>query len=113
MTGKISRAAVAFLAAGSLLPAPVPAQNSPGGGQTQQAPSAPGANAQAAPSLPAAPRSVDLQLDYSREKKWFPNLPEAYRPGKIPEPSLTNSPRIEQLVQNGKLMLSLQDAISL
>ena len=29
------------------------------------------------------------------------------------EPSLTNSPRIEQLVRDGKLMLSLQDAISL
>ena len=29
------------------------------------------------------------------------------------EPSLTNSPRIEQLLQGGKLMLSLQDAISL
>jgi outer membrane protein len=113
MTGKISRAAVAFLAAVSLRPAPLLAQNSQGGEQTQQAPSAPAANAQAAPSLPAAPRSVDLKLDYSAEKKWFPNLPGAYRPGKIPESSLTNSPRIEQLVQNGKLMLSLQDAISL
>src|SRR6202158_3837921 len=29
------------------------------------------------------------------------------------EPSLTNSPRIGQLLQGGKLMLSLQDAISL
>src|ERR1700687_3469738 len=29
------------------------------------------------------------------------------------EPSLTNSPRIEQLIQDGKLMLTLQDAISL
>ncbi len=32
---------------------------------------------------------------------------------KSDEPSLTNSPRIEQLVQGGKLLLSLQDAISL
>src|SRR5258708_13915543 len=32
---------------------------------------------------------------------------------KSAEPSLTNSPRIEQLLQNGKMMLSLQDAISL
>jgi outer membrane protein len=113
MTGNLSRAAVAFLAVASLLPVPVPAQNPQPGEQTPQAPSAPPANAQAVPSLPAAPRSVDLKLDYSAEKKWFPNLPGAYRPANIPEPSLTNSPRIEQLVQNGKLMLSLQDAISL
>jgi outer membrane protein TolC len=32
---------------------------------------------------------------------------------KSAEPALINSPRIEQLLQNGKLMLSLQDAISL
>jgi len=31
----------------------------------------------------------------------------------VPEPTLTNSPRFDQLIQNGKLMLSLEDAISL
>ena len=31
----------------------------------------------------------------------------------MPEPELTNTPRINQLVHNGKLMLSLEDAISL
>ncbi|MFZ3201054.1 MAG: TolC family protein, partial [Candidatus Acidiferrales bacterium] len=35
------------------------------------------------------------------------------RPVKMPEPVLTNSPDIGQLIQDGKLMLSLEDAISL
>ena len=32
---------------------------------------------------------------------------------RVPEPVLTNSPRIDQLIQNGVLNLSLDDAISL
>lgn len=118
MTGKISRAAVSFLLAVSFLPAPGFAQNPQDSeqkstAQTPQPPSAAPADAQAAPPLPVAPRSVDLKLDYSAEKKWFPNLAAPYTTAKISEPSLTNSPRIDQLLQNGKLMLSLQDAISL
>ena len=31
----------------------------------------------------------------------------------MPEPILTNTPSIDQLIQNGKLMLSLDDAISI
>ena len=37
----------------------------------------------------------------------------AYTPDKVPEPSLTNSPRLEQLIRDGKLYLSLKDAIAL
>ena len=36
-----------------------------------------------------------------------------YTPYQVPSLSLTNSPRINDLIQNGKLMLSLEDAISL
>ena len=36
-----------------------------------------------------------------------------YLPDSVPEPSLTNSPRIDQLIRDGKLYLSLQDAIAL
>ena len=60
-----------------------------------------------------SPRTVDLKLDYSAGRKWFPDIIGPYTPMKRDEPSLTNSPRIEQLLQGGKLMLSLQDAISL
>lgn len=37
----------------------------------------------------------------------------AYLPSQVPEPRLTNSPLIDQLVRDGKLYVSLQDAIRL
>ncbi len=113
MNEKLRRAAVAILMMVSLLPIPVFAQNPQGSGPTPPATSAPAPETQTAPSVPIPPRTVDLKLDYSAGKKWFPNIVEPYRSTKIPEPALGNSPRIEQLLQNGKLMLSLQDAISL
>jgi outer membrane protein TolC len=36
-----------------------------------------------------------------------------YTPDQVPEPVLTNSPRLEQMVRDGKLYLSLKDAIYL
>ena len=37
----------------------------------------------------------------------------AYRSSTVPEPQLTNSPRLDQLIRDGKLYISLTDAISL
>jgi len=37
----------------------------------------------------------------------------AYSPSEVPEPQLTNSPRLGQLIREGKLYLSLKDAIQL
>jgi outer membrane protein TolC len=37
----------------------------------------------------------------------------AYAPDSVPEPALSNSPHLEQLVRDGKLYLSLKDAIDL
>jgi outer membrane protein TolC len=37
----------------------------------------------------------------------------SYTPDKVPEPTLTNSPRLDQLIHDGKLYLSLKDAINL
>src|SRR5215470_4258297 len=53
------------------------------------------------------------KYNYSRAPKAFPNLIAPYNPVSIPGPSLTNSPRIEQLIHDGKLNLSLQDTIEL
>src|SRR6266851_4435143 len=113
MGGKLIRVGVALLAVVSLLPAPVFPQDQKGIDRTAQGQSSTQPEAQAAPSVAVAPRSVDLKLDYSAGRKWFPDLIGPYTPMKSGEPSITNSPRIEQLLQNGKLMLSLQDAISL
>ena len=97
----------------SLLPGPVFAQEQngnepagPGGASSQP-------EAQATPPTPVQPRTVELKLDYSAGRKWFPDILSSYRSMEPAEPVLTNSPRIEQLLQGGKLMLSLQDAISL
>jgi outer membrane protein len=113
MDRKLIRFAVAILGVFSLLPAPFFAQDEKGSDQTAQIQSSAQPEAQAAPSSAVSPRTVDLKLDYSAGRKWFPDLSGPYTPMKRDEPSLTNSPRIEQLLQNGKLMLSLQDAISL
>jgi outer membrane protein TolC len=51
--------------------------------------------------------------DYSHGKSQFPNFFSPYSPIQVERPSLANSPRIEQLVHDGKLELSLQDAIAL
>jgi hypothetical protein len=79
----------------------------------QDAPQTP----QAAPAKPAAPiMPVSLgsaKHNYSRSPKILPNLLAPYSPIKIEAPILTNSPRIDQLIHDGKLQLSLQDAVEL
>jgi outer membrane protein len=74
-------------------------------------------NSQAAPSkAPSAPLPVSLgsaKYNYTRAPRPLPDLIAPYRPIHIDEPGLTNSPRIEQLIHEGKLELSLQDAVEL
>jgi outer membrane protein TolC len=51
--------------------------------------------------------------DYSKSVSQFPNLLGPYMPRHVPEPNLANSARIDQLMKEGKLYLSLDDAIAL
>ncbi len=53
------------------------------------------------------------KFDYSRPPKAFPNIVNPYRMQYIDPAVLTNSPRLETLIKDGKLPLSLQDAIAL
>src|SRR6266478_1503448 len=74
-------------------------------------------NAQAAPPKPAT-TAVPISLgsakyNYSRAPRAFPNIFVPYSPIKIGEPGLANSPRIDQLIHDGKLELSLQEAVEL
>jgi outer membrane protein len=63
-------------------------------------------------SLP--PISLGMsKYSYSRAPKGFPNLIAPYSGITIPSSNLTNSPKIEQLIHDGKLEISLQDAIEL
>jgi outer membrane protein len=129
MNGSLRHVAVALLTAASLIVSPAytqaqqgPAQNqdqSPA--QQQQGQTAPGAQPASQPgaqtgsaaSEPARDFKANVGPDYSNGRTWFPNIFAPYAPENIPEPMLTNSTRLDQLIQNGKLMLSLDDAISL
>ena len=53
------------------------------------------------------------KFDFSQAPKAFPNLINPYRMQYVDPGVLTNSPRLEQLIKDGKLPLSLQDAIAL
>src|SRR5215468_1483474 len=43
----------------------------------------------------------------------FPNVLAPYKAHNVPEPNLTNSARLNSVLQNGNIMLSLDDAIAL
>jgi outer membrane protein TolC len=43
----------------------------------------------------------------------FPYLVSPYVPHQVPEPSLANTPRLDGLMKDGKIMLSLSDAIAM
>jgi outer membrane protein len=67
-----------------------------------------------APTNPPIPVSLGVEkYHYTRAPHGFPNLIAPYRPIRIPEPLLTNSPRIDQLIHDNKLELTLQDAVEL
>jgi outer membrane protein len=74
-----------------------------------------GQSAPPAPSQSQTPaRTIQLSnQDYTYGKRWFPNPFTPYKPTTVPEPILTNAPHIEQMIQDGKLRISLQDAIDL
>jgi outer membrane protein len=104
------------LAAGSVSPAfaQSPAQN-PAQSPAQSPVQNPPANPAPAPQAPIPPvSSLGLaEHDFSRGPSAFPNLFRPYRPIGLEPPVLANSPRIEQLIHDGKLSITLQDAIEL
>ena len=79
---------------------------------TQSTPTASSAAAQSAPVATPQPQPFLLQ-DYAKAHSHFPNPIAPYTARHLPPPNLSNTSRIEQLLQNGKLMLSIDDAIAL
>jgi len=98
-------------------PEPAQSQQAPGQAQPGQTQEPTGGQLKQQPQTPAAAEAREMKMslgpDYSKGKPWFPNIIAPYTTAKIPQPMLTNSPRLDQLVRDGKLMLSLEDAISL
>ncbi len=104
-------------------PPPIPSataqtQTSP----TQPAPPQPVANdTTGTPGLPQAPAPKPTEplylrgtgIDYTKPKShlWNPIAP--YTPTNYPAPSLGNTPKLEQLLRDGKIYLSLSDAVML
>ena len=69
---------------------------------------------QPAAALPDSPRPQRLAVkDYSKPNSHFPNPVAPYMPRHLPPADLLNTPRIEQLLRDGKLYLSMNDAVAL
>jgi len=83
----------------------------------QSAPAAPAAAA--SENVPPAPKLTeplylrDTGTDYTHLHPMFPNLLKPYTVTSFPAPSLGNTPRLSQLLRDGKIYLSLSDAVLL
>jgi outer membrane protein len=66
---------------------------------------------------PSAPQPANAQPfhleDYSRPRSAFPHILQPYMPRPVDQPNLGNSPRIDTLVHDGKIYLSIDDAVAL
>ena len=106
MIGRLYRTSLAVSLAVLTALAPV----TPAFAQQGQEQAAPPAQSQSQTPV----RTIQLSNEnYTSGKRFFPNITEPYKPTMVPEPDLTNAPRIEQMIQDGKLRISLQDAIDL
>lgn len=106
MTGRLIRVAVALylvasLAMGAPAFAQAPQQSS---AQTQTTATTNGATPYT---------SILFSHDYSKGRRSFPNILAPYTSDFVPQPALTNGPSIYGLIHDGKLEISLQDAIAL
>src|SRR3984957_16271857 len=68
-------------------------------------------------ALPPAPQQAPTQgfvvKDYSKPASHFPNPIGPYKPRHVAPPDLSNTPRINELMQDGKLRISIDDAVAL
>ncbi|HVJ04263.1 MAG TPA: TolC family protein [Candidatus Saccharimonadales bacterium] len=98
----VASVSIIALLSSSLLAQTAPAQTAPQGAAAQGA---------IPPPIPQTPYSAPLSQytrPYSILTGWKP-----YAPHGLPEPVLRNSDRLHSLIKDGKLMLSLNDAVAL
>jgi len=103
MTVRIFRSVVALVLGTLLVFGPV----APAYGQEQAQ------NQSSSQGTSSQPISLTTGRDFSKGPSQLRNFFSPYFPMGVAEPALTNSPRVEQLIQDGKMSLTLEDAISL
>jgi outer membrane protein len=96
----------------------LPTPQSPEQNRPNQDPNAPTQQPQpvygTGPTNPPIPVSLGIsQYNYQHPPKPFPNLLAPYRGIEIPDFNTSNKPRVDQLIHNGKLEITLQDAVEL
>jgi outer membrane protein TolC len=104
LTGAIWRPALLWMVVAAVTYAQLPPSL-----RAQDVPSAPAP--QPAP-VPAQPQAVHLQ-DYSKPRSAFPHFLQPYQPQQVAQPNMGNSPRIDSLMRDGKIYLSIDDAVAL
>jgi outer membrane protein len=69
----------------------------------------------AMPQAPAPQHNAHLysDQDYSKPKSPFPNVIAPYTSRNVPAPNLSNSARTDQLFRDGKMYLSINDAVAM
>src|ERR1019366_2179511 len=69
----------------------------------------------AMPQAPSPQHNAHLysDQDYSKPKSPFPNVLAPYRSRSVPPPNLSNSARTDQLFRDGKMFLSINDAVAM
>jgi len=67
------------------------------------------------PQAPAPQNNAHLYSDqnYAKPQSPFPNVLAPYRVRNVPPPNLTNSARTDQLFRDGKMYLSINDAVAM
>ena len=88
------------------------------GPTAQVAQPATGTNQTNLPQTPAPKLTEPLYLrdttkDYTRQHPFYPNPLKLYTPTTLPLPRLGNTPRLNSLLRDGKIYLSLSDAVVL
>src|SRR5438105_121465 len=117
-------AIVLLMMSGSLQPAFGQAETTPTGAPQQTSPTQPttaqatGADQSNLPQPPQPNFTQPLYLrdtgrDYTHLHNFFPNPLALYRPTDFDAPRLGNTPRLDQLLRDGKIYLSLSDAVLL
>src|SRR6266852_5544222 len=75
-------------------------------------PSAPSAQMPAQQAVPSKSQPFEVK-EYSKPRSAFPNLLAPYTARHVAPPNLANTPRIDQLMRDGKLYISMNDAVAL